>query len=153
MLSYTFRHENIGHTWSRLFCVLMIFRSKLIDLSYCNRFFKETELTILKSPLFTSAATIHRQGLIHQANGSWRIYLTYKWLIVSLIPNTFSSMALAHPVHPIGSRSRNKHLNLWVRLCDVFPLEDIGSGSEIRCQFVHIFYIMDASYFLNIFLM
>ena len=35
-------------------------------------------------------------------------------------------MVLAHPPHPIKSRSRNKHRNLWVN--DVFPPDDPDSS-------------------------
>ena len=35
-------------------------------------------------------------------------------------------MALAHPLHPIKSRSRNKRQNLWVGC--VFPPDDLDSG-------------------------
>ena len=37
-----------------------------------------------------------------------------------------TSRALAHPLHPIKSRSKNKRRNLWVD--DVFPPDDLGSG-------------------------
>ena len=35
-------------------------------------------------------------------------------------------MVLAHPLHPIGCRSRNKCPNLWFRWC--VPPDDVGSG-------------------------
>ena len=37
-----------------------------------------------------------------------------------------TAMALADPLHPIRSRSRNKRRNMWIGLC-VSP-DDLGSG-------------------------
>ena len=48
-------------------------------------------------------------------------------------------MALAHPLHPIDNRSRNKRRNLWVgRLDDVFAPDDIGSRPEALCLYIYI---------------
>ena len=40
-------------------------------------------------------------------------------------------MALAHPLHPIDNRSRNKRRTCG--LGDVFPPDDLGSRPEALC--------------------
>ena len=49
--------------------------------------------------------------------------------------------ALAHPLHPIRSRSRNKRRNCG--LDDVLPLDDIGSG-PYTSFIIYILYIIAA---------
>ena len=50
-------------------------------------------------------------------------------------------MALAHPLHPIDNRSRNKRRNLWNHLetDDVFPPDDHGSCPEALCWYICIY--------------
>ena len=45
-------------------------------------------------------------------------------------------MALAHPLHPIDKRSRNRRRNLWVGWC--FPPDDLCSRLEALCQYICI---------------
>ena len=40
-------------------------------------------------------------------------------------------MALAHPLHPIDNRSRNKRRDLWVGRC--VSSDDLGSRPEALC--------------------
>ena len=47
-----------------------------------------------------------------------------------------SSMVVARPIHPIRSRSK-KGRNLWVN--DVYPPDDLSSGSGTQCKLLYIF--------------
>ena len=46
-------------------------------------------------------------------------------------------MALAHPLHPIDNRSRNRRRNLWVGWC--VPPDDLYSHPETLCWYIYIY--------------
>ena len=54
-----------------------------------------------------------------------------------------AAMALAHPLHPIDNRSRNKRLNLW--LDDVFPPDDLMTLVPVQKLCVNIYIYIFAS--------